>query len=287
MENTVKVSTDSISDLGPELIKQHNLPIMPLMINLGDDDEPDGEGMPEKIYAYVDRTGLLPKTAARSAVAYEEFFAEHKPANGSLVHFCISSDISASYANACMAAEKVGNVYVVDSRSLSTGSGLNVLYACDLAEEGNLSGEEIAQKCRERAEKSQASFVVDNLTYLHKGGRCSGVALLFSNILNIKPMIMLKDGKMVVGKKYVAKFDKAIDKYVQDIMNIYDTPDLKRCFITYTTAPDGMVDRVKQAILKRFPFENIYETVAGGTITSHCGKNTLGVLYFNDGEKKL
>ena len=162
-----------------------------------------------------------------------------------------------------------------------------MLYACDLAEEGILSGKEIAEKCRARAEKSQASFVVDNLEYLHKGGRCSGVALLFSNILNIKPMIMLKDGKMVVGKKYVAKFDKAIDKYVNDIMNIYNTPDLKRLFITYTTAPDGMVERVKEAVLKRFPFENVYATVAGGTITSHCGKNTLGILYFNDGDKVL
>ncbi len=283
----VKVSTDSISDLGPELIKAHDLPVMPLMINLGENDEPDGEGMPEKIYAYVDKSGLLPKTAARGKEIYVEFFRKHKPENGSIVHFCISSDMSTSYEHACAAAEEVGNVYVVDTRSLSTGSGLNVLYACDLAEEGNLSGEEIAQKCRERAAKTQASFVVDNLTYLHKGGRCSGVALLFSNILNIRPMIMVKDGKMVVGKKYLAKFDKAIDKYVQDIMNIYDTPDLKRCFITYTTAPDGMVERVKQAVSKRFPFENIYETVAGGTITSHCGKNTLGVLYFNDGEKKL
>ena len=285
--NKVKICTDSISDLSPELLKQHNIPVMPLMINLGETDEPDGEGMPEKIFAYVEKTGLLPKTAARGIETYVEFFNEHKPENGEIVHFCISSEMSTSYASACAAAEQVGGVHVVDTRSLSTGAGLNVLYACDLADENILSGAEIAEKCRSRADKAQASFVVDNLTYLHKGGRCSGVALLFSNILNIKPMIMLKDGKMVVGKKYIAKFDKAIDKYVNDIMNIYDTPDLKRLFITYTTAPDGMVERVKQAVLNRFPFENVYETNAGGTVTSHCGKNTLGILYFNDGEKKL
>ena len=281
----VKVSTDSISDLGPQLLAQYNLPVMPLMINLGETDEPDGEGMPDKIFAFVEKTAKLPKTGARSTEAYMEFFKEHKPDGGELVHFCISSDISASYENACLAAKEIGGVYVVDTRSLSSGSGLCVLYACDLAQDGSLSGEQIAQKCRDRAPKAQASFVVDNLNYLYKGGRCSGVALLFSNILNIKPMIMLKDGKMVVGKKYIAKFDKAIDKYVNDIFNMFSTPDLKRCFITYTTAPDGMVERVKEAILKRFPFENVYATVAGGTITSHCGKNTLGVLYFNDGDE--
>ncbi|MDR2201455.1 MAG: DegV family protein [Clostridiales bacterium] len=280
----IAISTDSISDLGPELLQKYNLPVFPLMINLGDVSKPDYDGMPPEIYSYVEKSGKTPKTAARGETEYAEFFAEHKPAGGELIHFTISKELSASYENARAAAESVGGVYVVDTRSLSTGSGLLVLYACELAEKG-LSAAEIYEKTTARTAAVQASFVVDNLTYLHKGGRCGGVALFVSNILNIRPMIMLKDGKMTVGKKYMSRFDKAVDRYVEDILNAYTTPDLTRAFITYTTLPDGILDRVKSLILARYPFAEIHATVAGGTITSHCGKNTLGVLYFNDGGK--
>ncbi len=281
----VKISTDSISDLSPELYSKYDISMFPLMINLGDVSKADYAGMPDEIYEYVAKSGKTPKTAARGMEEYAEFFKASKPEGGELVHFTISNTLSASYNNAAAAAKTMEGVYVVDSMSLSTGAGLSVLYACDLAAKG-LGGKDIYQKVQARVLNSQASFVVDSLEFLHKGGRCSGVAAFFSGILKIKPMIMLKDGKMVVGKKYMSRWDKAVDKYVDDVLSTYNTPDLTRIFITYTTAPDEVVETVKAKIKERYPFKEILVTRAGGTVTSHCGKNTLGILYFNDGMQK-
>ncbi|MCL2061527.1 MAG: DegV family protein [Firmicutes bacterium] len=283
MAHKVQISTDSVSDLGDELMAKHGIKVFPLMINLGDESLPDGDGMPQKIFDYYEKTGKLPKTAARSVEDYKEFFASVKPADGELVHFCISTKISASYEMAAGAANEMEGVYVVDTASLSTGSGLSVLYACDLVETGIYTAKEIYQKCQERVKHVQASFVLDSVKFLHKGGRCSGLSAFFASVLSIKPMIRLKDGEMGSGKKYMTKFTKAVDKYVNDILDTFNTPDLKRIFITYTTLPAGMVEHITQMILARYPFESVIPTVAGGTITSHCGKNTVGILYFNDG----
>lgn len=283
----IKVSTDSVSDLNSELLNKYNIPVFPLIINLGNVSKPDYDGMSADIYAYVEKSGKTPKTAARGSDEYLEFFRAHKPEGGELIHFSLSKEISASYNNACEAAKQIEGVYVVNTESLSTGSGLSVLYCCDLIAAGNSSAKEIYEKVQARAKNAQASFVIDSLDFLYKGGRCSGVSLLLSNILSIKPVIMLKDGKMVVGKKFMNKFEKAVDKYVNEILNTYNTPDLTRCFITYTTAEDHIINAVKEKVLARYPFKEFYITRAGGTITSHCGKNTLGILYFNDGNKIL
>jgi DegV family protein with EDD domain len=280
----IQVSTDSVSDLGGRLMERYGIQYMPLMITMGSESLPDGDGMPAKIFEYVEQTGKLPKTATRSVDDYTEFFTKHKPDGGELVHFTISSKISASYDMASAAAAKLEGVYVVDTRSLSTGAGLCVLFACDLAEEGKLSGGEIAEACRARTEAVQASFVLDSLDFLHKGGRCSGLKAFIASVFRIKPMICLVNGEMKVGKKYTGRFASAVDRYVDDILNTYRTPDLKRCFVTYTTLADGMAEHIAQKVKARYPFEEVILTVAGGTITSHCGKNTVGVLYFNDGK---
>ena len=280
----IVVSTDSISDLGDELIAEYNIPVLPLVINMGSDSFPDAKDMPQRIYDYVEKTKKLPKTATRSVEDYKEFYQKHKPANGELIHFTISSKLSASYSLAETAAKEMEGVHVIDSYSLSTGSGLSVLYAADLAKEGKLTASEIAVKCRERVNSVQASFLLDSLDFLHKGGRCSGLAVIFASVLKIKPMIKLQDGAMGPGKKYRGNFNALVDKYVDDILEQFNTPDLERCFVTYTTAPDGMAEKVKERVLAKFPFKKVHITQAGGTITSHCGKNTLGILYFNDGK---
>jgi DegV family protein with EDD domain len=161
--------------------------------------------------------------------------------------------------------------------------GLLVLYAKELADQG-LDAKDIAEKVQARAEKVQASFIVERLDYLHKGGRCSGFQLLGANLLKIRPRLVVKDGKIINDKKYRGDMAKSVDKYCRDILSEFDTPDLDKVFITYTTATKEMVDEAKQALLDR-GFKNIYETTAGCTIASHCGAHTLGILYFNDGNK--
>ena len=137
------------------------------------------------------------------------------------------------------------------------------------------------EKCIKRVEKVQASFELKRLDYMHKGGRCSGLTLFAANLLKIRPQILLKDGKMIPGKKYKGNFAHVVKNYCQDVLEQFNTPDLSKAFITYTTADAEIVD-IARAMLKEKGFKNIYETRAGATITSHCGEDCLGILYIND-----
>ena len=189
-----------------------------------------------------------------------------------------------THENAVKAASEMKGVYVVDSLSLSSGTGLLVLYAAELAKKG-LEGKEIAELVKKRIPYVQASFVVDTMEYLHKGGRCSSLARIAATVLRIKPTILVKNGSMEVGKKYMGSFDKVIVKYVENTLDEFDSPDLTRIFITHTSASPETVKKVREKILEIAPFAEIKETIASSTITSHCGKGTLGILYINDGEK--
>lgn len=278
----VKITSDSISDLD-YLFAERGIARLPIPILLGDREGLDGEITPDDIYAFFDETKSTPKTSAITPEKYYEFFKEQTAGGSEVVHFTISSEMSSCYRNACAAAEQCGGVYVVDSRNLSTGAGLLVLYADDLAKAGE-SGASIKEKVDARRAAVQASFVVDTMTFLHKGGRCSGVAAFVASVLRIKPSIIVSDGKMVVGKKYMGATDKAIIKYVADTLKSYPHPDLKYVFVTHTSARPEVVAKVKEEVLAVYPDANIIETLAGATVTSHCGKGTLGVLYFNDAE---
>lgn len=278
----VKITSDSISDLD-YLFAERDIACLPIPILLGDREGLDGEITPDDIYAFFDETKSTPKTSAITPEKYYEFFKEQTAGGSEVVHFTISSEMSSCYRNACTAAEQCGGVYVVDSRNLSTGAGLLVLYADDLAKAGE-SGASIKEKVDARRAAVQASFVVDTMTFLHKGGRCSGIAAFVASVLRIKPSIIVSDGKMVVGKKYMGATDKAIIKYVADTLKSYPHPDLKYVFVTHTSARPEVVAKVKEEVLAVYPDANIIETLAGATVTSHCGKGTLGVLYFNDAE---
>ena len=278
----VKITSDSISDLGA-LFAERGIARLPIPIILGDREGLDGDITPDDIYRYFDETKTTPKTSAITPETYYEFFKAQTADGSEVVHFTISSEMSSCYRNACAAAEQCGGVYVVDSRNLSTGAGLLVLYADDLARAGE-SGAAIKAKAEARRSAVQASFVVDTMTFLYKGGRCSGVAAFAASVLKIKPSIMVTDGKMVVGKKYMGNTDKAIVKYASDTLKSYSHPDLKYVFVTHTSSPPEVVAKVKKEVLDAYPGANIIETIAGATVTSHCGKGTLGVLYFNDAE---
>lgn len=281
----IKITSDSTCDLSTQLIEQNNVEIMPLYVSLGEDNLLDGITIaPDDIYKYYQDSKKLPKTGARSAADYEDFF------NGILgqgydqiIHFALSDDMSSSCSNAKLAADSIKKVHVIDSRSLSTGIGLLVLYACDLLKQG-LDAKTIIQKVESRVAHVQASFVLDNLEFLHKGGRCSSLVYLGANLLGIKPVIEVKEGKMGVGKKFFGRFERCVGKYVENVFQTYKTPEKTRCFVTHTKMDALQVEKVVQAVKDMGIFDEVLETTAGSTITTHCGVNTIGVLFINDGE---
>lgn len=280
----IKFFADSTMDISPETVEKYDITLVPISVILGDTPYKDGyELNPEKIYDYVKETGNLPKTSACNAETYKEFWQPSLEKGDEIIHFSFSGDMSTSYAAAQAAAEEFENVSVIDTKNLSTGSGLLLMYACDLREAGE-SKDEIVRKVTSRVPHVQASFIIDKLNYLYKGGRCSGLALFAATALNLKPCIKVKDGKMIVGKKYMGRLAGVLDKYVNDILNEFDNPDYTRIFVTHTRYAPELVEAVKKR-LEKTPFKEIIETTASCTITSHCGPNTLGILYINDGGK--
>ena len=275
----IAITAESTIDLTRELLEKYNIKTIPFSVILGDNEFKDGEITSADIFKFVDENKILPKTSAINEAQYAEFFEESLKGYDALIHFNLSSEISSACSHAKAAAESMKNVYVVDTRSLSTGIALLAIYARELAESGK-SAEEIYNLCSGRTKDVQASFVVKKLDYLHKGGRCSSIALLGANLLQIRPEIVLNDGKMMSAKKYMGKMEKVIEKYCRDVLSDNPNPDKKYAFVTYTTASEEMVNTAKTA-LQNAGFETIYETTAGATITSHCGENTLGILFLN------
>jgi len=278
----VYVSSDSTCDLSAALCEKYNIGITPLYIVMGENSLKDGlECTPADIFAAVERTGQLCSTAAVSMADYMDFFGEKLREYDELVHFTISSDMSACYQNACLAAEEFSDrVFVVDSRSLSTGIGHLVLNAAELAAEGK-GGADIKAAIDEKKEKLNVSFVLETLNYIHKGGRCSAVAALGANLLGLKPCIEVRDGKMGVGKKYRGSLKKSLAAYVRDRLEEPDSIDMKRIFVTHSAADDAVAQEVAALVKELAPFEEVIITTAGSTISNHCGPNCLGILYYN------
>lgn len=282
----IAISSDSVLDLSQEQIKEHNIKVYPLTITLGDDTYSDGVDItPKMIFEYVTANKVLPKTSATNEFTYTEIFEELKKEYDAIIHFTISSEMSCCYQNAVNASKNFENVYVIDSKELSTGIGLEVLYACALRDKG-ISAEEIVEKVKARIPHVQASFVVDRLDYLHKGGRCSALAMFGANLLKLRPQIIVKEGKMGSYKKYRGKMKDVVYDYIKDTLAEFNNPDHTMCFITYSSATEDMLESAKKAVEEYGKFETVYYTTAGATVTSHCGENTLGILYFNDGTQE-
>ena len=277
---TVKILSDSTCDLSPELVEKYDIGICPLGVTLGERSGRDGiEITPDDIYAYVDAAGDLPKSSAVSVGAYEELFRLWRGKGYDVIHFCISAKFSVSFANACMAAEEIGGVTPVDSANLSTGQGLIVLHAAEMAQQG-ASPAEILRACKDLIPRVEASFVVDSIDYLRKGGRCSAVSAMGANLFHIKPCIEVTDGGMKPGKKYHGRLSHVIHSYAADRLKDRTDIDPRRIFITHTRCEPETVESVRALIRELHPeIEEILETTAGATITSHCGPGTLGVLF--------
>ena len=276
----VKICADSVCDLSPELIEKYRLPVLPLYVILDGKEHRDGvDIVPEDIYNHVAKGGAIGSTAALSVADYIEFFTKQLEDADEIVHFHISSSMSACYQNACIAAEEVGNVYPIDSENLSTGIGLQIIDAFEMAEKG-MSGEEIQSAINFRRGNVEASFVVDSVDFLHKGGRCSAVAALGANLLGLKPCIEVVDGAMGVAKKYRGKIAKCLIQYVRERLEGREDIDTRKIFITNSGGfTDEELQAVEDEVKKHQNFEQIFHTRAGCTVSNHCGSKTLGILF--------
>ena len=273
----IKITSDSTCDLSPELLERYQVSLLPLCVNLGDQCYYDGKSIvPADIFDYVSKTGQLPTTSATNISTYMDFFEPLAKEYDAVIHINLGSGFSSCHQNARLATEEMDNVYVVDSCNLSTGQGLMVIEAAIAAQRGD-KAEDIVAMLNELAGRIDTSFVVDRLDYLVKGGRCSSAAALGANLLNLKPCILLADGKMGVGKKYRGNWAKVLPGYAQDRLNGKEVCK-DRVFITYTSCPPEVVEQLRTYLLG-MGFGEVLETVAGSTITSHCGPNCLGVLF--------
>ena len=286
MANKIQITADSTIDLSPELYERFNIKILPFVVMLGDKSFTDGVDVkPEDIFRHFDKTGELPKTGARSPEDFADFFKSFTDQGFDVVHIGIGAELSSGYSNAVLASQSNPHVYVVDSRTLSSGSGLLAMYASELVSAGKFTAEQIAKKVGERAYYGQSSFVIEKLKFLYKGGRCSMLSMLGANLMHIKPSIKVTDGTNKVGKKYIGSMESCVKKYMEDILREFNNPNHTRVMITYSSITDGMKKSVQEVLEKYGKFKEVLYTQAGSVISSHCGPNTVGILYLNDGDK--
>ncbi|WP_308567655.1 DegV family protein [uncultured Eubacterium sp.] len=281
-KKSVAITADSTCDLPQSYVTENEITIIPLSILLGDKSYRDGiDVTPEDIYRYVDKNGVLPKTSAVTPAEYYNVFKSLTDEGKKVVHIGFSSGLSSSFQNACVAAQEFDDVYCVDSKSLCTAMGLLVLKACDFRDKG-MDAKRIADKVNKLVPKVSATFVLENLEYLHKGGRCSSVAKFGANVLGIKPSIAVENqsGKLEVAKKYRGKMDAVYKQYASDRLNEIKKVQPDRVVIANSggVSPDTLAF-VKGLIEGKDRFENIILADAGCTISSHCGPKTLAIFY--------
>ena len=279
----IKITADSTCDLSPELVERYNVGILPLSVIMGENVYKDGIDIkPADIFSFVKENGILPKSSAPSVAEYAEYFKKCLEDCDVIIHINISSKASVSHENAAAAAKSFGGkVYAVDSYALSTGQGLLVLKACDLVKEGK-NPQEIVDTLLALRDKVNTSFVPDALDYLHKGGRCSLAALMGAKVLKLHPMIDMKDGQLYAKKKYMGGIERCLKNYIIDLSESYPKYDKTRCFITHSSCEPEVVEKVRKLVEETFEFDEVLETTAGCVVTTHCGKNTLGVLFIHE-----
>lgn len=279
---SVKIISDSTCDLSPELVEKYNIQIVPLHIVLGDKEYKDGaEITPDELYRWSDENKTTPKTSALGMEETGEVFEPYLNTDDEIVFFAISSGFSTTVNVIRLVAEDMGisdRVFVIDSQNLSTGIGLQVLAAAEMAAAGK-SGAEIAAHIESIRPKVRASFVVDTLTYLHRGGRCGGLAALAGSVLQLHPKIAVIDGKMLAGKKYRGNMMRVVMSYAKDLEEDLKNADPKRVFITHSGSDQKIIDAVHEYLEGLGIFGEILHTRAGGVVSSHCGPGTLGVLF--------
>lgn len=275
----IRIMTDSTCDLDRAYIEAHDVTVIPLMVNLdGKAYSDNGKDItPDHIFEAVAGGSDLPKTSAINMEDYRGAFTEALKSCDAVVHFAISSEFSSCYANAVLASEDLP-VYCVDSRNLSSGIGMLVCEAVDMVEAGCEDPAAIAEHCRAVVDKVDCSFIINRLDYLHKGGRCSMVAMLGANMLHLKPCIEVVDGRMIVGRKFRGSYDRCVKQYLEDRLHDPDALDARRVFITHTGLNADQIAIIRSIVASHKEFEDVREIRAGSTISCHCGENTMGLI---------
>lgn len=279
----VRIVADSTCDLTQDLIRKYDITIIPLNIVLDTKSYMDGlEITPDEIYEWADKYNTTPKTAAPEPGYVMDRLRPMTEAGEDIIFIGISEDMSVTCQTVRVAGEELGypNIWVINSQNLSTGIGLQVLRAAEYAAAG-MDAEAIVEKIEAARNKVNASFVIDTLTYLHRGGRCSSVAALLGNALKLKPMISVKNGKMGVAKKYRGRQQSVVRSYADDLKQQLLQADPARVFITHSGIDPGIEQETCEFLRSLNYFKDIYITRAGGVISSHCGPNTLGILYYS------
>lgn len=274
----IRMTADSTCDLSPELVRKYNIGITPLSVIIDGNVFHDGVDVtPRDVFRAVE-AGKSVRTAAVNTYEYREFFEEQLKKYDQVVHICISSEFSTCYADACEAAKDMENVFIVDSRNLSTGSGLLVLAGAEMAADG-ADGAAIAEALKEKAGLVDASFVIRTVDYLRRGGRCSGLEALGAKMLHIRPSIVVRDGKMHPGEKYRGRYEHYLKHYIENTLANDETIDFHRVFITHSPSEEGLVRFAIDTVKSYGLFQEVLETMAGCTVCTHCGPDTLGVLF--------
>ena len=278
----IRIFSDSTCDLSKDLLKKYNIGILPLHVLLGDNEYIDGVNItPDEIYAWADENQTTPKTSAPAVNDIVDVFKPVIDAGDEIICFSVSQSMSSSYSVMNLAASELeaeDRIYVIDSANLSTGVGLLVIEAAEKAAKG-LSATEIVSYIEELKPNVRASFVVDTLTYLHRGGRCSAVAALAGSVLKLHPKIVVENGKMDATKKYRGKIGFSIFSYVKDMNDELLKAKRNRVFITHSGCDESIITEVKTYLKELGHFDEILVTRAGAVISSHCGYGTLGVLF--------
>lgn len=276
----IKITCDSTCDLNAELYNRYSISVIPMSVAMGDKLCRDGVDVtPEALFSYVEETGKLPTTSAISVGEYEDFFRPFLEEGYEVVHINLSSELSSSHQNARIAAQELGNIHVVDSRSLSSGSGHLVILAAELACAG-YDGAYIAKSLNDMKGQLDVSFVLQTLDYLHKGGRCSGMARFGANMLKLRPEIVMENGTLHVGKMYRGSMEKTILDYIRGRLENEKAVNYDRIFVTHSGVPEEIVEKAVALVKELRPFEEVIVTVAGSTISCHCGPACIGVLFF-------
>ena len=274
----IRMTADSTCDLSPELIRRYNIAIAPLSVIIDGKVFHDGVDVSPYDIFQASEAGKAIRTAAVNTYEYKEFFTEQLAEYDQVVHVCISSEFSTCYADAVEASANMDNVFVVDSRNLSTGSGLLVLEGAELAESG-MDGAKIAETLRAHTGLVDASFVVRTVDYLRRGGRCSGLEALGAKLLHIRPSIVVRGGKMRPGEKYRGRYEHYLKHYIADMLENAGDIDIKRVFITHSPSEEGLVRFAIDTVKSYGMFREVLETMAGCTVCTHCGPDTLGIMF--------
>ncbi len=278
----IKITAESTLDMTEEQLQKYGIVKIPLKVQLGEETHTDGVDLDAQgIYDFVERTGILPKTCAIPPVEFEDFFTEQLKDADAVIHFCISSNLSSCYQNACLAAEEVGNVYVVDTLSLSTGMALLAIEASEMAREENADAAAIAETCRALAGKLNVSFVLGDLEYMRKGGRCSAVEMFGANLLKLRPVLEMNEGKLGVCTKLRGPLSKVNETYIASRL-AGKTVRNSRVYFTTTCVEDTIPEQGRKILEDMGIFSEILVSKAGCTVTSHCGKDTFGVLFIEE-----